>query len=306
MSDATLPTPPGEVEARKRSREAFGPRVVGISTHVARSLRPETARAAAGRRPAARSRCASASLSPAATTSPLISSRTSPPAAAPTASLTITARPRFIASLTTRPHGSRNVRVAIDGTHEHVACRVDVAQLDRVDLAQADHPRVALAPGSVGCDRAEAPIDARQYQRRPLRRKLRRAPGVGEHREPLLALGRPTNRKRAAASAGQSRSRGASMLRRAPEVVVDGLRRDVHVARAACPHVGADVRAVRDDRVRRAIQAPQRQVAERVRGAARVRPQRGPQDQRHARASRAAPSRPAAPVARPVGQTTAR
>ena len=38
------------------------------------------------------------------------------PAAAPTASLAITASPWFIASLTTKPHGSRKVRVAIEGT----------------------------------------------------------------------------------------------------------------------------------------------------------------------------------------------
>ena len=57
----------------------------------------------------------SAALSPARTTRPLSPSRTRPPAAAPTASLAITASPRFIASLTTRPQGSRNVRVGIEG-----------------------------------------------------------------------------------------------------------------------------------------------------------------------------------------------
>src|SRR5205807_9187023 len=46
-----------------------------------------------------RSACASARGSPAGTTRPLTSSRTSPPAAAPTASLAITGNRRFIASL---------------------------------------------------------------------------------------------------------------------------------------------------------------------------------------------------------------
>ncbi len=55
-------------------------------------------------------------LLPAGTISPFSPSLTMPPAAAPTASLQITASERFIASLTTRPQGSRNVAVWIEGT----------------------------------------------------------------------------------------------------------------------------------------------------------------------------------------------
>jgi hypothetical protein len=61
--------------------------------------------------------------SPAGTTRPLRSWRTSPPAAAPTAVVAMTGRPRCMASLQTRPHGSRKVGVGTDGTTRTAAER---------------------------------------------------------------------------------------------------------------------------------------------------------------------------------------
>ena len=52
-------------------------------------------------------------------------------------------------------------------------------------------------------------------------------------------------------------------------------------------HVGGDVRAVGGDRVRVAVDVAQRQVGERVRGGARVAPDRRPQHERDARGARA-------------------
>ena len=61
----------------------------------------------------------------------------------------------------------------------------------------------------------------------------------------------------------------------------DGLERPLRA------HVGRHVRAVGDDRVGVAVEVAQRQVGERVRGRPRVRPDRRPQHERHARPARA-------------------
>ncbi len=87
---------------------------------------------------------------------------------------------------------------------------------------------------------------------------------------------------------------GRAEGRAAPEIVVHRLRCDVNVAGALRADVGADVRTIGDHRVGGAVQMSQGQVAERMRRAARMRPQRGPQDQRHSGRARAQPISPAA------------
>ena len=102
---------------RWRESIAIGPRVEGVGRDVGRAPGRRAGRAAAAssrRRRSAPRRARSAS--PAATTSPLRSWRTRPPAAAPVWSVAMTGIDWCIASLTTSPHGSRNVRVRTDGT----------------------------------------------------------------------------------------------------------------------------------------------------------------------------------------------
>ena len=254
------------------------------------------ARAARSRRPARARRRAG-------TIRPLSPSRTSPPAAAPTASVAITASPWFMASLTTNPHGSRKVRGRDRRHDQHVARRVHVAQLLRRERAEAQRPARRQAPAPAATDAGEpAASAALAAGSRPARAPCRGAAPAGPSRR---RAGRRTGTSSLPA-AGQRGSLGGRARGGPPEVVVDRLRGHVHVARAACAHVGADVRAVGHDRVGRAVQAAQRQVAERVRGAARVRPQRSPQDQRHAARGARPPTWPSGARRPPVGHTTAR
>ncbi len=91
-----------------------------------------------------------------------------------------------------------------------------------------------------------------------------------------------------------------------PERVVDALRR-LHdgAGRALGAHVGRDVRPVGRDRVGVAVERAQRQVGERVRGGARMRPDRRPEHERHARAARAQPRRGQRHTAREPGDDRA-
>ncbi len=212
----TLPTPPGEPERGERLGEALRPRVVAVCAHVARRRRRPASRAARGRRRGARARVASAPLSPAGTTRPLRPSRTSPPAAAPTASLAITGRPRFIASFTTRPHGSRKVRVAIEGITSTSLAAYTAAQLGCGHGLEHRH-----ALGGVSTDPpGHAPgRDAGEHERGARGAQAAGAPRLEQQIEPLLGGGAPDEQERrlrplparrgarGAATAGAPRSR---------------------------------------------------------------------------------------------------
>ena len=121
--------------------------------------------------------------------------------------------------------------------------------------------------------------------RRPARGRLRLrgrecafAPGVEQDVKALLGHGPPDEQEPRPRAGGQVGGRGHCGL--APEPVLDGLRRDMHVQCAAGLDIGADVRAVGDDRVGGAVEAAKRQVGDGVRSAARVCPEGRPQDQR--------------------------
>jgi len=96
-------------------REGVSPRVKAVGADVVAAGGAERGSAlAVGGEVAQRVRQATGSRS--ATIRPLRPSRTSPPAAAPTASLAMIAAPWFMASLTTSAHGSMNRCVRMEGT----------------------------------------------------------------------------------------------------------------------------------------------------------------------------------------------
>ena len=117
----------------------------------------------------------------------------------------------------------------------------------------------------------------------------REAPGAEQHSQPLLG-GRPADEQELRRCAHRPcRVPGRFEPACSPEVVVDGLGSHVDVAGPACAYVGAHVRAVRDHGISRAVEVPQRQVAQHVGRAERVRPQRCPKDQRDPGAARPLP-----------------
>ncbi len=144
---------------------------------------------------------ASASLSPAGTIKPFSSSRTRPPAAAPTASLAITARPRFMASLITRPHGSRNARVLIDGSTSTSAAAYTLRSSSGATGSRPNAP--AGAPAA--WDSEPTPISA-SAAAGSVSLDLRHASSSTS--TPFSRWGRPTNTNFVLAAAGHRGSLG--------------------------------------------------------------------------------------------------
>ena len=149
-------------------------------------------------------------------------------------------------------------------------------------------------PRETSCSACRGRGEPRAIRRRePAHASLALRPAVrhanASTSKPFSRAARPANRKRVAAPAGHAVSLGGAICgERQKSLSTDcGATCTLRAPRAL--HVGADVRAVGDDRVGGAVEARERQVAERVRGAARVRPQRGPEDQRDAGAARARP-----------------
>ena len=118
------------VAPRRAAAKASAQALVGVGARRrARALAPSRARSAGSSCRRAQGARRGASGSPAGTTSPLRSWRTSPPAAAPTASVAMTGRCWFMASLATSPHGSRKWRVAQRRYDQNVGGGVGVADL---------------------------------------------------------------------------------------------------------------------------------------------------------------------------------
>ena len=124
------------------------------------------------------------------------------PAAAPTASLAITARPRFIASFTTRPQGSRNVRVGIDGTTSTSQACIQLAQPGGLGGRQADHSGRGGGVARGPADHHELRIRGRGARQRP--------PGLQQHAQALLGYRPPDEQEPGAPGAGP-RSAAASI-----------------------------------------------------------------------------------------------
>ena len=176
------------------------------------------------------------------------------------------------------------------GQHEDVGGGIHPAQLGRRARGQGRAAHRLLRPPR----RRQGSRGGRIPHRRG--RARRRVPEGPIHARPSTTPQSPfpgrhdlTNKNFAAAVRGHAGSLGGRLRRCAPEVVVDGLRRDVHVPRPPRPDVGAHVGAVCHHGIGGAVEPSQWEVAEGVREAARMRPQRRPQDQRHSATARARP-----------------
>ena len=191
-------------------------------------------------------------------------------------------------------------------TAENIRRRIDVAELHWADLAEVPHGVVEIRSwrrlGGGGPTLGSA---ADEHERGLRLVHAREAPGAEQHSQPLLG-GRPADEQELRRCAHRPcRVPGRFEPACSPEVVVDGLGSHVDVAGPACAYVGAHVRAVRDHGISRAVEAPQRQVAQHVGRAERVRPQRCPQDQRDPSAARPLPGgqgRQAAQLELPKGE----
>ena len=110
------PSRPRPAPARPSARDIPSAHAPGVSASAASLAPAPRLRRRSGAACSAFSRFASARASPAGKVSPVVPSRTRPPAAAPTASLATTGVLWSIASLATRPHGSTKLGVRIDGS----------------------------------------------------------------------------------------------------------------------------------------------------------------------------------------------
>ena len=268
----TLAALPGGGRARQCGCETRCPRLVGVRRDGPGPFlgEPRAQRRIVVQTP---DRAASAALSAAGTTSPVASWRTRPPAAAPTASVAMTAQCWFMASLATSPHGSTKRVEGMDGMATTLRARVEVAQ---VSGAQ---PACTIRRGRV-CFVAVAGEDER------------RLGGAARRRHAAASSGTPFSRSRAADEEHRER-RGAppARRRRRPERVVDRLwRRPRAVRRGGGER--RDVGAVGDDgggawRARAREEQP--------RGA---RPKRAPPRTKGPSPAGAEPRRPGAPRVR--------
>ena len=100
----------------QRRVERGGHRVVGVRRDSVSGRRRRAVRATARRSSSAVDRRRERARRPARPRARSRRRRTSPPATAPTAVVAITGRPWYIASLQTRPHGSRKRGVGIEGS----------------------------------------------------------------------------------------------------------------------------------------------------------------------------------------------
>ena len=214
--EVTLAALPRGLMPGEGLREPRRPRLVGVRGDARAPA--SASRARSGGSSCRRRRApASAAGSPAGTTSPLRPWRTSPPAAAPTASVAMTAKRWFMASLATSPHGSRNGASGIDG------------------MTRTSAPAEKLRK-TCGSTRAGG-VHARRPAPRP--RRAPRRPGRAPRRGARSPAARHAIEQFAGAllarrSADEQRPEGRRALgpadRRRPERVVDRLRRD----RARC------------------------------------------------------------------------
>ena len=220
--------------------------------------------AAPGRRAGAAARGPAHRRRPREPRGPSRPSCTSPPAAAPTASVAMTGRPWFMASLTTRPHGSRKPRVGIDGRTRTSEPAYKLRSCRGSRRPARTVPGGASGPG------------AGEHERRALE------PGAGRTATPRRGRRAPSQRSRRPANKAWNGARPVRSGRRGPEGVVDRLGRLDHPpAGAFGAHVGRDVRAVGHHRVGVGVDPAQRRVGEHVGRRAGVRPDRGPQDEGH-------------------------
>src|ERR1035441_5658482 len=151
---------------------------------------------------------ASARGSPAGTISPLCPSRTRPPAAAPTASVAITASPLFIASFTTNPHGSRKVRVAIEGTTSTSLAAYTSRSSSRPIAPRQTIVEAPAPPPSRGTDCVSTPASTSAASGGASAAPRQAAVSTAS---PFSGAGRPTNRNLTSGSVGHELILGGAM-----------------------------------------------------------------------------------------------
>ncbi len=245
-----LTVPPTAPSSASASREALRPKRRRCRRSRPRVRPRPCARAAPGRRRARLSAAASATGVPGWHDDPLRPSCTSPPAAAPTASLAITGSPRFMASFTTSPQARGRCASESTAPPKH----------------RRRHRSCAIAAGRPGAKHTTAPPAGTQGGVDPA--PTRTSAAVGACRpdmlqaststpSPFSRAGRPANKNftsafcRPSGIVRQCSHRASSRMRCPPTAA----RRE-RVCAPLRAHVGADVRAIGDDGVGRAVQAP--------------------------------------------------